>query len=296
MANLLEDIQCASFYTRPPMLDRTEFASCQQRIRLYCLGKENGVNILKSIDKGPFQMGTVWEPLAEETEGAPHLGPEDLESTLTFLLKKRIGHIARNFTQPKRSQYSDYYKDKMLLMQAQENKVALDEERLLFLADPVYDEARPSYDLDILLEVHDHDHYQDVVCEHHEEHPMHDNVQLNHVVDSHADYTSDSNMIMYDQYVKDNAVLELEAEVAQNAVDRQHDEIEWKNLLIVNDNLVAECLSKEVFYIVTNSELNVSRFTGMHVANTTVEARCLELEAELSNLRDKSHNDWERIR
>nr|GFA79235.1 integrase, catalytic region, zinc finger, CCHC-type, peptidase aspartic, catalytic [Tanacetum cinerariifolium] len=58
-------------------------------------------------------------------------------------------------------------------------------------ADPVYDEARPSYDLDILSEVHDHDHYQDAVCKHHEEHAMHDNVQLNHVVDSHADYTSD---------------------------------------------------------------------------------------------------------
>nr|GFC57767.1 hypothetical protein [Tanacetum cinerariifolium] len=70
---------------------------------------------------------------------------------------------------------------------------------------PVYDEASPSYDSNILSEVHDHDHYQDAVCEHHEEHEMHDSVQLNHVVDSHADYTSDSNMILYDQYVKENA-------------------------------------------------------------------------------------------
>nr|GFD22226.1 hypothetical protein [Tanacetum cinerariifolium] len=35
-----------------------------------------GVNILKSIDEGPFQMGIVRETLAEGTEGAPHLGPE----------------------------------------------------------------------------------------------------------------------------------------------------------------------------------------------------------------------------
>ncbi|GJV17692.1 hypothetical protein Tco_1363015 [Tanacetum coccineum] len=61
MANLSEDIQCASSNTRPPMLDRTNFASWQQRIRLYCQGKENGVNILKSIDEGPFQMGTFRE-------------------------------------------------------------------------------------------------------------------------------------------------------------------------------------------------------------------------------------------
>nr|GFD37393.1 retrovirus-related Pol polyprotein from transposon TNT 1-94 [Tanacetum cinerariifolium] len=131
-----------------------------------------------------------------------------------------------------------YYKDKMLLMQAQENGVALDAEQLLFLAGgldnafdddvdeqpvqdlvlnmdnvlqaddcdafdsdvgeastaqtmfmvnlssayPVTNEARPSYYSDILSEVHDHDHYQDAACEHHEEHVMHDSVQLDHVV------------------------------------------------------------------------------------------------------------------
>ncbi|GKF45593.1 retrovirus-related pol polyprotein from transposon TNT 1-94, partial [Tanacetum coccineum] len=45
-----------------------------------------------------------------------------------------IGHIARNCTQPKRPQNSEYFKDKMLRMQAQENKVTLDEEQLLFLS------------------------------------------------------------------------------------------------------------------------------------------------------------------
>nr|GEV06456.1 retrovirus-related Pol polyprotein from transposon TNT 1-94 [Tanacetum cinerariifolium] len=84
---------------------------------------------------------------------------------------------------------------------------------------------------------------------------------------------------------------ELETEVAQNVVDRKHDAIEQKNLLIANDNLIAECLSIEVFKVATNSELNVARLTKMHVANTLVEARCLALEDELANLRDKSHHD-----
>ncbi|GKC72670.1 integrase, catalytic region, zinc finger, CCHC-type containing protein [Tanacetum coccineum] len=46
-----------------------------------------------------------------------------------------IGHIAWKCTQPKRPQNSEYFKDKMLLMQAQENRVALDKEQLLFIAD-----------------------------------------------------------------------------------------------------------------------------------------------------------------
>ncbi|GKE60478.1 hypothetical protein Tco_1510845, partial [Tanacetum coccineum] len=124
--------------------------------------------------------------------------------------------------------------DRLSATTATENGVALDEEQLLFItaddcdafdsdvdeaptaqtmfmenlssADPVYDEASPSYNSDILSKVHDHDHYQDAVCEHHEVHEMHDDVQPNYIVDSYADYTSDSNMIPYDQYVKDNAV------------------------------------------------------------------------------------------
>nr|GEZ13447.1 hypothetical protein [Tanacetum cinerariifolium] len=432
------------------MLDRTDFASWQQRIRLYCQGKENRLNILKSIDERPFQMGNVQEPLAEGTEGAPHLGPErprvysdlspdekdwynadiretnillqglpkdiytlinhytdhkgetihdyyvrfaklindmrNIKMTMSrmqlnakfmnnmlpewgrfvtavklnkglrdsdydqlyaylkqhkayanenkmmldqftqhtvdpFALMSNVSHpqhylpssstppstyvlphladnayldsglslmdnLVKNLTntlallsqsyktflpqtnnqlktssntrnqatvQNGRVVNSDYYKDKMLLIQAQENEVALDEEQLLFLAggqdnaidedvdeqpvqdlalnvgnmfqaddsnafdsdvdeaptaqtmfmanllsaDLVNDEAEPSYDLDILSDIHDHDHYQDAIYEHHEEHAMHDNVQINHVVDSHADYTSDSNMIPY---------------------------------------------------------------------------------------------------
>ncbi|GJW50133.1 retrovirus-related pol polyprotein from transposon TNT 1-94 [Tanacetum coccineum] len=84
---------------------------------------------------------------------------------------------------------------------------------------------------------------------------------------------------------------ELEAEVDQNVVNRKHDEIERKNILIANDNLIADCLSKEVFYIATNSELTVSRFTEMYEAHTIVQTRCLELKAELYKLRDKVQKD-----
>ncbi|GJR92984.1 hypothetical protein Tco_0265158 [Tanacetum coccineum] len=63
----------------------------------------------------------------------------------------------------------------------------------------VVDKDHPSYDSDILSEVQDHDHFQDAICEHHEEHGMQDDVQPSYVVGSHADYTSDSNTIS--QYI-----------------------------------------------------------------------------------------------
>ncbi|GJS35401.1 hypothetical protein Tco_0533783 [Tanacetum coccineum] len=75
MSSMQEDIQCAGSDTRPPMLDRTDFESWQQRIRLYCLGKDNGENIMKSIKEGPFHMGTVSDDNGENIMKSIKEGP-----------------------------------------------------------------------------------------------------------------------------------------------------------------------------------------------------------------------------
>ncbi|GJR74492.1 hypothetical protein Tco_0086857 [Tanacetum coccineum] len=64
---------------------------------------------------------------------------------------------------------------------------------------------------------------------------------------------------------------QMEAEVDQHVVDKKCDEIERKNLLFENENLIAECLSKDVFYTETNSVLTVSRFSDMHDAYTAAQ-------------------------
>nr|GEX38957.1 ribonuclease H-like domain-containing protein [Tanacetum cinerariifolium] len=366
--------------TRPPMLDMIDFASWQQRIRLYCRGKDNGVNILKSIDEGPYKLGTFRETLAESIEGTPQFGPErphvysdlnsverdrynaDIRATNILLqgLPKDIYTLINHYTdkkdiwdnvkmllegskltkedkesqlydefehfrQHKEELINDYYvrfsklindmrniKMTMPKLQlnskfinnmlpewgrfvmavklnrglresnydqlfaylkqheahAKENKMVLERlsqpiaqptvDPLALLsnvsntqhglpsssitpltpprygeaqnrvgnvnqgqarpgqartvkcyncnAGPFTDEAEPSYDSDILSEVQDHDQYLDDTCAYQEEHVMHNSVQLDHVVDLHADHTSISNMIPYDQYVKDNDV------------------------------------------------------------------------------------------
>ncbi|GJQ94820.1 hypothetical protein Tco_0005959 [Tanacetum coccineum] len=64
---------------------------------------------------------------------------------------------------------------------------------------------------------------------------------------------------------------ELEAEIDQNVVDRKCDEIERKNLLIANENLIDNWLTQEVFYTTTDSVLTVSRFTEMNDTYTVVQ-------------------------
>ncbi|GJV19727.1 hypothetical protein Tco_1368747 [Tanacetum coccineum] len=75
MSNQSEDIQVAGSDTRPPMLDKTDFESWQQRIRLYYKGKDHGEFILQSIDEGPFKMGKCKDEITSGPDGS-YLGPE----------------------------------------------------------------------------------------------------------------------------------------------------------------------------------------------------------------------------
>ncbi|GJS01160.1 retrovirus-related pol polyprotein from transposon TNT 1-94 [Tanacetum coccineum] len=219
-----------------------------------------------------------------------------------------LGHIARECPRPKRLQDSNYFKDKMLLMQAQENGAVLDEEQSLFLAgeqvtnvdddvddstendlalnvdhifeadecdafdsdvdegpisqtmfmasltseDPIYDEAGPSYDSNNPLEVQDHDAFVDHMDEYHDVHEMQNDVQHNYVVDSDADYTSDSNIIPYDQYVEDNEehVVQCNASSVRNdalmsILDEMHEQGVQSRLtnkpdMLMNDSMTSE--------------------------------------------------------
>nr|GEX14614.1 retrovirus-related Pol polyprotein from transposon TNT 1-94 [Tanacetum cinerariifolium] len=84
---------------------------------------------------------------------------------------------------------------------------------------------------------------------------------------------------------------ELEAEVDQNVMHRKHDEIERRNLLIANDNLIVDCLSKDMFYTATDFVLTVSRFFDMHEALNAAQKRIAKLEYENSNMENKIQND-----
>ncbi|GJZ67526.1 hypothetical protein Tco_0630766 [Tanacetum coccineum] len=149
-------------------------------------------------------------------------------------------HMAKQFTQPKRPRNSAWFKEKMLLVQAQEAGQELDEEYLAFLADPrvLYGQATQttipqnaafknddlnaydsdcddissakavlmanlsSYDSDVLFEVPQHDSYPNngMINQSVQETHNFEQSLIDYVLDN--EITSDSNIISYEQYLQ----------------------------------------------------------------------------------------------
>ncbi|GJV73648.1 hypothetical protein Tco_1493643 [Tanacetum coccineum] len=117
--------------------------------------------------------------------------------------------MARQCTQPKRLKNSEWFMEKMLLAQAQE--VRTDD---LDAFDSDCDEAPSAsavlmaklsaYDSDVLSKVPNYDTYQDNNVIDQSVQEMQYSEQPIFVDDSDIDITSDSNVISYDQYMKDN--------------------------------------------------------------------------------------------
>nr|GEU49024.1 hypothetical protein [Tanacetum cinerariifolium] len=302
MANLLEDIQCADSDTRPPMLDRTDFASWQQHIRLYCRGKENRVNILKSIDEGLFQMGMFRETLAKEKDRYN----VNIRATNILLqgLPKDIYTIINHYTDAK-----DIWDNvKMFQEGGQDNDVdedvdeqpvqdlalnvdnvfqaddcnAFDSDvdeaptaQTMFLANlssayHVYDEVSPSYDLDILSE--------DLLKM--KEEALKAQTIASRPIKALTMYPLNTPATPVPKKLRLTKMLCIGSMI----------EIERKNLLIVNDNLIADCLSKDVFYNATDYVLIGSRFADMHEALSAAQKHIAELKFENFNLQNKIQN------
>ncbi|GJR94311.1 integrase, catalytic region, zinc finger, CCHC-type containing protein [Tanacetum coccineum] len=128
------------------------------------------------------------------------------------------GHMSKQCTKPKIKQDDSWFKDKVLLVQAQASGQILHEEELAFLANPGISEAYDSncdelntakvalmanlshYGLDALAEVHNHDNMNNNMINQAMQ-AMSSSEQSNVVNHSKTEITSDINIIPYSQYV-----------------------------------------------------------------------------------------------
>ncbi|GJS14028.1 hypothetical protein Tco_0408500 [Tanacetum coccineum] len=96
-------------------------------------------------------------------------------------------------------------------------------------------------------------------------------------------------------------VRAMEAEVDQNVIDKKCREIERKNLLITNENLIANCIAQDVFYTVTDSALTTSRFYDLSnaynvamtraIAHLNLQLKHQHLKENIENFKSKSSKD-----
>ncbi|GKC47537.1 hypothetical protein Tco_1065259 [Tanacetum coccineum] len=119
----------------------------------------------------------------------------------------KVGSPRCSFERVKRPQNSDYFKDKMLQMQAQENGAVLDEEELLFLAD-----GCDSFDSDIDDEPTAQSIFManlsSVGPANLQVGPSNASIlSEENVIDSTSDDVGNSNVILYEQYLFVNNVF-----------------------------------------------------------------------------------------
>ncbi|GJW27001.1 retrovirus-related pol polyprotein from transposon TNT 1-94 [Tanacetum coccineum] len=162
---------------------------------------------------------------------------------------KGEGHMSKQCTKPRRKRDDSWFKDKVLLVQAQASGQILHEEELAFLADPGIPEGQATqtvithnaayqaddldaydsdcdelntakvalmanlshYGSDALAEVHNHDNVNNNMINQAVQ-VMPSSEQLNVVNHSETEITSDSNIIPYSQYV-----IESQQAVVQNS-------------------------------------------------------------------------------
>nr|GEV69170.1 integrase, catalytic region, zinc finger, CCHC-type, peptidase aspartic, catalytic [Tanacetum cinerariifolium] len=145
MANLSKYIQCAGFDTRPPMLNRTDFTSWQQRIRLYCRGKKNEEKDRYNADIRATNILLQGLPKDIYTLISHYIDAKDIWDNVKILLEGFSTQCGNVFQAEDFDAFdSNVDEDPMAQTMFMAN---------LSNADPVNDKAGPSYDSDILSEV-----------------------------------------------------------------------------------------------------------------------------------------------
>ena len=84
---------------------------------------------------------------------------------------------------------------------------------------------------------------------------------------------------------------EMEKEVELNAIEIRKRDIDKKNVLILNDNLIANCIAQNVVYTATDSILNASHFLVLSKTLHDAQNRVVELEGEKLKLLNQIQKD-----
>nr|GFA77459.1 hypothetical protein [Tanacetum cinerariifolium] len=161
---------------RPPMLEKDMYDSWESRMELYMMNRHHERMILESVENGPLLWPTIEENgvtrpkkyselsateaiqadcdlrnssisrqqatinngrvIVQPIQGRQNYLATGKQRTVVCYNCKGEGHMSKQCKKPKRKRDEAWFKDKVLLVQAQANGQILHEEELEFLADP----------------------------------------------------------------------------------------------------------------------------------------------------------------
>ncbi|GJU99604.1 integrase, catalytic region, zinc finger, CCHC-type containing protein [Tanacetum coccineum] len=316
MATLADKAILSGADNRPPMLEKDMFDSWKSIMELYMMNRQHGRMILESVENGPLIWPTIEENGVTSPKKYSELSAMeaiqadcDIKGRQTYLAagttktytpgasgsnagKQRMvicynckeeGHMSKQCTKPKRkrddSWFKDWFKDKVLLVQAQASGQILHEEELAFLADPGIPEGQATqtvithnaayqaddldaydsdcdelntakialmanlshYGSDALAEVHNHDNVNNNIINQ-AVRVMLSSEQSNVVNHSKTKITSDSNIIPYSLYKEQVKVLKE----GQNVDLRSNDTISDSSAQYIEIDRLKQTLSEHL--------------------------------------------------
>nr|GEZ50918.1 hypothetical protein [Tanacetum cinerariifolium] len=144
MTSLADKAILSGVDNRPPMLEKDIFDSWKSRMELYMLNRKHGRMILESVDNGDDPVDAINHMMSFLTAVVTSQYPpinNQLKTSSNPRQQATINngrgecHMSKQCTKPKRKKDEAWFKDKVLLVQAQANGQNLHEKELEFLAD-----------------------------------------------------------------------------------------------------------------------------------------------------------------
>nr|GEY75945.1 hypothetical protein [Tanacetum cinerariifolium] len=243
MASLADKAILSGAENHPPMLEKDMYDSWRSRMELYMLNRQHSRIILESTSvvtsmypttnnqlrtsSNPRQQATINDGRVtiQPIQGRQnHMsagssrpfasgsgGPTRRQRVIVCYNCKGEGHIAKQRTKPKRKRDAEWFKDKVLLVQAQASGQVLQEEELDFLADPKTAESSTNQTVittNAAYQADDMDAY-DSDCDELNSAKVALMANLSHygsdnLAESNTESTSDSNIISYSKYVNES--------------------------------------------------------------------------------------------
>nr|GEZ05595.1 hypothetical protein [Tanacetum cinerariifolium] len=160
---------------------------------------------------------------------------------------KGEGHMSKQYTKPKRKRDAEWFKEKVLLVQAQANGQVLQEDELEFLADPGTAESSSNPNVvttNAAYQADDLDAY-DSDCDELNSAKIALMANLSHygsnnLAESNTEITSDSNIISYSQYMNES----------------QYNTVQNSNLPTLQDDLILSVIEQLKTQVVNYTKIN----------------------------------------